>query len=243
MQLKNLIVPVVGDFGGPSAIRSVGKWLSDRQMTVTAFYVSNVEQYLFRDAGASERFYGNVTALPVDTTSRFIRSVPRMGGMPMMTFSRGINTMPGGFNGFSISSDGRGNTITQTFRDSAGITLVQTRVDSSRRDTTGVATRIEFSAGTTSRRPADTTRVFVRDSGSVDTTALAQLRNIISRRDSLVRLNSTWQIAGAPGTQVVMGGLLTSGLASMTKTLDAFFLGELKTYQVVVDMTKVTGWR
>jgi len=42
---------------------------------------------------------------------------------------------------------------------------------------------------------------------------------------------------------MVMGGLLTSGLASMKGTLDAFFLGELKSYNAVIEMTKVSGWR
>jgi hypothetical protein len=134
LQLRNLIVPVVGDFGGPSAIRSVGSWLRDRGMTVTAFYVSNVEQYLFRDPGASERFYASVSSLPIDTTSQFIRSVPRTSGlMSMTTFNRGggLQTLR-----YVITSDAAGNTVTRTFRDSAGVTLVQTSVDSARRDST-----------------------------------------------------------------------------------------------------------
>jgi hypothetical protein len=73
---------------------------------------------------------------------------------------------------------------------------------------------------------------------------MAQLRRMLASRDSIIRLNSTWQVAGpTSGTQVVMGGLLTSGIASMTKTLNSYFLGELKSYQTVVDMTKTTGWR
>ena len=99
MQLRNLIVPVVGDFGGPSAIRSVGEWLRNREMTVTAFYVSNVEQYLFRESGSWERFYGNVSSLPLDSTSNFIRSVPRTSGFgPMISFgalSRAGGLQPG----------------------------------------------------------------------------------------------------------------------------------------------------
>lgn len=242
MQRRNLIVPVVGDFGGPSAIRAVGKWLSERQMTVTAFYVSNVEQYLFRDAGAHARFYSNVSALPIDTTSRFIRSVPRSGGFTTtMNFSRSIVTTPGGFSGLTITRDAQGNTVTQTFRDSAGVTLVQTTVDSARRDTS--ALRYSLTRDSTIVR-GDTLRVTMRDSARVDTSALAQLRNMLARRDSILRLNSTWQMAGpGPGTQVFMGGLLTSGLASMSKTLNSFFLGELKDYNTVVGMTKVSGWR
>jgi hypothetical protein len=74
MQQKNLIVPVVGDFGGPSAIRAVGQYLKDRNATVTAIYTSNVEQYLFQ-SDAWRRYYENVATLPTDSTSMFIRSV------------------------------------------------------------------------------------------------------------------------------------------------------------------------
>ena len=72
MHLRNQIIPVVGDFGGPTAIRSVGEFLRARGLTVGAFYVSNVEQYLYREPGAAERFYKNVAALPnppIDATS------------------------------------------------------------------------------------------------------------------------------------------------------------------------------
>src|SRR6202040_774203 len=41
---NNLLVPIVGDFGGPGAIRSVGAYLKEHNATVTAFYTSNVEQ-------------------------------------------------------------------------------------------------------------------------------------------------------------------------------------------------------
>src|SRR4030095_11408302 len=38
MQRKNLIVPLVGDFAGPSVIRNVGRYVREHQATVTAFY-------------------------------------------------------------------------------------------------------------------------------------------------------------------------------------------------------------
>jgi hypothetical protein len=73
MQRKNLIVPLVGDFAGPSVIRNVGRYVRERQATVTAFYVSNVERYL---AGSQwQSFYSNVATLPVDSSSVFIRFV------------------------------------------------------------------------------------------------------------------------------------------------------------------------
>src|SRR5262249_53948904 len=74
MEQRNLVVPVTGDFAGRTALRRVGRYLDDHRMIVSVFYVSNVEQYLFRRDGWS-RFYENVAALPLDSSSTFIRSV------------------------------------------------------------------------------------------------------------------------------------------------------------------------
>jgi hypothetical protein len=75
LESKNLVIPVVGDFGGPKAIRAVGKYLKDHGATVTAFYTSNVEQYLFREEQTWRNYYENVATLPLDSTSMFIRSI------------------------------------------------------------------------------------------------------------------------------------------------------------------------
>ena len=72
MQSRNLIVPVVGDFAGPKALRGVGSFLKGRGVTVTAFYVSNVEQYL-QSNNVWNKFCANVAALPLDAGSVFIR--------------------------------------------------------------------------------------------------------------------------------------------------------------------------
>jgi hypothetical protein len=69
---RNLIVPVSGDFGGPKAIRAIGQYVREHGATVSAFYVSNVEQYLFQD-GKSSAFYANVATLPLTPGSIFIR--------------------------------------------------------------------------------------------------------------------------------------------------------------------------
>ena len=74
LETRNLIVPVVGDFGGPSAIRAVGDYLRARNATVGAIYVSNVEQYLFQ-GDAWRRYYESVATLPTDSTTTFIRSI------------------------------------------------------------------------------------------------------------------------------------------------------------------------
>ena len=70
---KNLLVPVVGDFAGPKALRSVGKYIADHGATVCAWYVSNVEQYLFQN-GVWQAYYANVATMPLDDQTVFIRS-------------------------------------------------------------------------------------------------------------------------------------------------------------------------
>jgi len=74
LETNNLLVPVVGDFAGPKAIRSVGRYLKEKGATVSAFYLSNVEMYLRKD-GSWESFCTNSAELPLDETSTFIRSL------------------------------------------------------------------------------------------------------------------------------------------------------------------------
>ena len=71
LESRNLLVPVVGDFGGPKAIRAVGAYLKEHGLVVSAFYLSNVEQYLNR-SGTEDTFLCNVAALPLDDSSQFI---------------------------------------------------------------------------------------------------------------------------------------------------------------------------
>jgi hypothetical protein len=78
LQKDNLIVPIVADFGGATGIRAVGQYLKEHNATVSAFYVSNVEQYLFM-SDSWKRFYANVATLPLDSTSVFIRPLINIG--------------------------------------------------------------------------------------------------------------------------------------------------------------------
>ena len=80
LEERNLIVPVVGNFGGPKALRAVGQVHPDHGATVSAFYLSNVEQYLNQDG-----IWGAVLRQRRDrcrstTTSTFIRSARGGGG-------------------------------------------------------------------------------------------------------------------------------------------------------------------
>jgi hypothetical protein len=96
MEMRNLIVPLVGDFAGPKAIRAVGSWEKQHAATVTTFYLSNVEQYLFMDR-VDGKFYANVETLPLDATSTFIRSGRAFDGGG---FRGGRRGGPGGYGGF-----------------------------------------------------------------------------------------------------------------------------------------------
>ena len=81
MHQKNLIVPLVGDFAGPTALRAVGQFLKNYDVRVAAFYVSNVEQYLTPQPRL-QAFYGNVAELPLNESSTFIRSAQTAGPQP-----------------------------------------------------------------------------------------------------------------------------------------------------------------
>jgi hypothetical protein len=77
---RNMVIPVTGDFGGTHALVAVGAWIRAHRETVSAFYVSNVEQYLFRN-GAYARFVVNVSTMPRTERTVMIRSYFQ-GGHP-----------------------------------------------------------------------------------------------------------------------------------------------------------------
>jgi hypothetical protein len=72
MQSNNLIVPVVGDFGGPAAIRRVGDYVRARGASVRAFYGSNVGVYLTNRQ--TRAFCASLATLPVGDDTAFIES-------------------------------------------------------------------------------------------------------------------------------------------------------------------------
>jgi len=93
LESKNLLVPLVGNFAGPKAIRSVAQHLRERHAVVAAFYLSNVEQYLRMD-GLWPAFCSNAATLPLDDGSRFIRSVRngQFGYGPGLSSTLGVMT-------------------------------------------------------------------------------------------------------------------------------------------------------
>lgn len=78
---KNLIIPVVGNFGGAKALAAIGDYLKKNNLTVTAYYTSNVEQYLF-DGDLFAAWANNVRKLPLTDKSLFIRSASSRNSHP-----------------------------------------------------------------------------------------------------------------------------------------------------------------
>ena len=73
LERQGRVIPVVGDFGGATAFRRIGKFLADRHESVTLFYASNVEFYIFRQQ-AFRRYAANVRSLPWAKKGLVVRS-------------------------------------------------------------------------------------------------------------------------------------------------------------------------
>jgi len=73
LETRNMIVPVVGNFGGTKALRAVAAYLKQKEAIVSAFYTSNVEQYLRQD-NIWGKFCASAATMPLDEKSVFIRS-------------------------------------------------------------------------------------------------------------------------------------------------------------------------
>ena len=75
LQAQDLIVPVVGDLGGTRALAAIANLMVQRGDRLSAFYVSNVETYLY--GGKYAQFVKNIERLPKDARSVVIRSTFR----------------------------------------------------------------------------------------------------------------------------------------------------------------------
>jgi len=79
LQARNRIVPVVGDVSGPHAMRAIAADMQARGLRLSGYYISNVEDYLFR--GRQFTAYAeNVRQFPHDSHSMVIRSIFPSGG-------------------------------------------------------------------------------------------------------------------------------------------------------------------
>jgi hypothetical protein len=229
MQLRNQIIPVVADFAGPTGIRAVGDFLKQRNLTAQAFYLSNVEQYLFQNGVAAE-FYQNVATLPLDSTSTFIRSIPPnyIGGAGMPFAIGRINgnasvriMINGGMTSAIATYDSAGYRWMQTTQDSGGVAI--TRVY---RDSVGVLTLMRTDSAKSNQSPSYSS---------------VPMPNVGVPNGGIVMPVAPGRVAG--NSFVVGGGLLNSGIASMKKTIDAFNTGGASTYRDIIAMTKLDGWK
>jgi hypothetical protein len=74
LQSRDLIVPVVGDVSGPRAMRAIATEMTSRGTPLSAFYISNVEYYIFMD-GRFPAFVENLKRFPHNERSTMVRSV------------------------------------------------------------------------------------------------------------------------------------------------------------------------
>jgi hypothetical protein len=80
-QAENRLIPIVGDFAGPHALKTVGAFLKANGLKVSTFYTSNVEFYLFgRPTWAM--YVANLRSFPIADDSIFIRSYFPTYGRP-----------------------------------------------------------------------------------------------------------------------------------------------------------------
>jgi hypothetical protein len=82
MQVADRIVPVIGNVAGDKAIKAIATYATEHGLKVSAFYLSNVEQYLMGRDGGFDAYAKNVKLLPHDSTSVIIRSYFGRFGMP-----------------------------------------------------------------------------------------------------------------------------------------------------------------
>ncbi|HEY4306224.1 MAG TPA: hypothetical protein VGM82_17255 [Gemmatimonadaceae bacterium] len=74
MEQRDRIIPVVCNVAGNVAMRSIARYATENNLVVSAFYLSNVEQYLIQRDQGFDRYVANVRALPHTASSVIIRS-------------------------------------------------------------------------------------------------------------------------------------------------------------------------
>lgn len=92
LQMKNLLIPVTGNFAGPKAFSAVGDYLRQHGLTIATFYTSNVEQYLYQ-YDSFDAFVTNVKKLPVSDRSLFIRAVSNRSWHPASVPGHRLTTL------------------------------------------------------------------------------------------------------------------------------------------------------
>ena len=93
LESRNMLVPVIGNFGGPKAIRAVGQYLEDRDASSRPSICRTSSNISARISSAN--FCANVATLPLKRQKPvpFIRSVRRGNATPGIGLSSELGTM------------------------------------------------------------------------------------------------------------------------------------------------------
>ncbi len=75
-QLGDRVIPLVGDFAGPTALPALAAWLRARGLAISAFYASDVEFFLLR-SGRFAAYAANLARLPWAEGAVLIRTSTR----------------------------------------------------------------------------------------------------------------------------------------------------------------------
>jgi hypothetical protein len=75
-QIGDRVIPLVGDFAGPSTLGKLGDWLRRRGLAVSLFYASDVEFFLLR-SGKFPAYVANLDRLPWSEGAMLIRASTR----------------------------------------------------------------------------------------------------------------------------------------------------------------------
>lgn len=76
MHRKNLIIPLVGNFGGDRTLKYLGKWLDGRNLKISEFYVSSVEFHIHNKSHLWPKWLSNIDSLPWADNAIIIRTIP-----------------------------------------------------------------------------------------------------------------------------------------------------------------------
>jgi SAM-dependent methyltransferase len=95
-QIGDRVLPLVGDFAGPTALPALADWLRHRRLAVSVFYISDVEFFLLR-SGRFADYVANLRKLPwlegaflIRTSTREIPHPERSPGDSSTTILRPV---------------------------------------------------------------------------------------------------------------------------------------------------------
>jgi hypothetical protein len=115
-QVGDCLIPIIGDFAGPSTFARLADWLRRRDLAVSTFYASDVEFFLLR-SGKFPAYAANLAKLPwaegavlIRTSTREIPHPERVSGDSSTTILRPVGPF------LEAARAGRIKTVEDLFR-------------------------------------------------------------------------------------------------------------------------------